>query len=371
MGDGRSACCDKNQVMRGPWSSAEDLKLITFIQNYGHDNWRALPKRAGLMRCGKSCRLRWVNYLKPGLKRGNFTKEEVETIVKLQEALGNKWSKIASHLPGRTDNEIKNVWNTHLKKRLVNKKSSGSAPNENKTESSIAPSLISSSSNPIFLNEIPNIVIPTVGNEFDMNVSHVAMIKDLQQDSVKQWSNEFVDISKNPKLSSTSVSSIMSNISNSSHMDAYKVGQQTGSPIRYYGSSHVNKSLQEAYIQNSLVEMPSEADCDFWKMLDNMNMQSNEVQLGQVDASKPSNFGQEGVQDTETGKYLHELVNEFGSDATKEINKDQCVQKNNAAELGMYPHSFDFDVIARPQSDSDIDLGYVQWWSSWPQNPGL
>ncbi|CAL0303700.1 unnamed protein product [Lupinus luteus] len=330
MGDGRSTCCDKNQVKRGPWSSEEDLKLITFIQNYGHDNWRALPKKAGLMRCGKSCRLRWVNYLKPGLKRGKFTKEEVETIIKLQEALGNKWSRIASHLPGRTDNEIKNVWNTHLKKRLVDKKTSGSASNENKIESSIAPSLISSS-NPIFLNGIPDLVNPTVGNELNMNVSQMAMLKDLEQDSIKQRSNEFVDISKDPKHSSTSLSPIMSNISNSSHMDVYKLGQQ----------------------------------------MDNVHMQSNEVQLGQVHASKPSNFGQEGVQDTETGKYRHDLVNEFGSDVTKEINKDQCVQKNNAAELGMYPHSFDFDVIARPESDSDIDLGYVQWSSSWPQNPGL
>ncbi|KAE9617079.1 hypothetical protein Lal_00034255 [Lupinus albus] len=371
MVDGRTACCDKNQVKKGPWSSVEDMKLITFIQKFGHDNWRALPKKAGLMRCGKSCRLRWVNYLKPGLKRGNFTSEEVETIIKLQQALGNKWSRIAAHLPGRTDNEIKNIWNTHLKKRLVNKRTSGSASNENKTESSIAPSIVSSSK-PFFFNEIPNLVIPTVGNQFNMNVSQVEMIKDLEQDSVKQRSNyEFVDITKNPKHSSTSVSSIMSNMSNSSHMDAYKLGQQMGSPFRYYGSSHVNKSLQEAYIQNSLVEMPSEVDCDFWKMLDNMQTQSNEVQLGQVDASKPSNFGQEGVQDAETGKYLHDLEFEFGLDATKETNKDQCVQKNNATELGMYPHSCDYDLIARPESDSDIDLGYVQWWSSWPQNPGL
>ncbi|RLM74705.1 myb-related protein Zm1-like [Panicum miliaceum] len=72
----------------------------------------------GLLRCGKSCRLRWINYLRPDLKRGNFTAEEEETIIKLHGMLGNKWSKIAACLPGRTDNEIKNVWNTHLKKRV-------------------------------------------------------------------------------------------------------------------------------------------------------------------------------------------------------------------------------------------------------------
>ncbi|XP_039024675.1 transcription factor MYB72-like [Hibiscus syriacus] len=124
MGKGRAPCCDKDKVKRGPWSPQEDLKLITFIQKYGHENWRALPKHAGLLRCGKSCRLRWINYLRPNVKRGNFSKEEEETIIRLHETFGNKWSKIASHLPGRTDNEIKNVWNTHLKKRLASKASS-------------------------------------------------------------------------------------------------------------------------------------------------------------------------------------------------------------------------------------------------------
>ncbi|KAL8160002.1 hypothetical protein V2J09_001539 [Rumex salicifolius] len=119
MGKGRTPCCEKGRVKKGPWSQAEDLKLITFIQRHGHHNWRSLPKIAGLARCGKSCRLRWVNYLRPDLKRGSFTPVEEETIIQLQSLLGNKWSKIASHLPGRTDNEIKNVWNTHLKKRSM------------------------------------------------------------------------------------------------------------------------------------------------------------------------------------------------------------------------------------------------------------
>ncbi|EHA8589101.1 putative Myb-related protein [Cocos nucifera] len=87
----------------------------------------------GLLRCGKSCRLRWINYLRPDIKRGNFTKEEEETIIRLHGLMGNKWSKIASCLPGRTDNEIKNVWNTHLKKRLA-PKGPKSDPSTNKTK---------------------------------------------------------------------------------------------------------------------------------------------------------------------------------------------------------------------------------------------
>ncbi|KAG6384881.1 hypothetical protein SASPL_153703 [Salvia splendens] len=78
-----------------------------------------LSEDSGLNRCGKSCRLRWTNYLRPDIKRGKFSQEEEQTILNLHSILGNKWSAIATHLPGRTDNEIKNFWNTHLKKRLI------------------------------------------------------------------------------------------------------------------------------------------------------------------------------------------------------------------------------------------------------------
>ncbi|KAI3439821.1 uncharacterized protein J3R85_004216 [Psidium guajava] len=116
---GRAPCCDKNGLKKGPWTPEEDLKLINHIQNHGPGNWRTLPKSAGLQRCGKSCRLRWTNYLRPDIKRGRFSFEEEETIIQLHSILGNKWSAIAARLPGRTDNEIKNYWNTHIRKRLL------------------------------------------------------------------------------------------------------------------------------------------------------------------------------------------------------------------------------------------------------------
>ncbi|CAN1844011.1 Transcription factor MYB102 [Linum perenne] len=84
---GRTPCCDKSGLKKGPWTTEEDQKLTSYIQLNGPGNWRTLPKNAGLQRCGKSCRLRW--------------------------------SAIAARLPGRTDNEIKNYWNTHIRKRLL------------------------------------------------------------------------------------------------------------------------------------------------------------------------------------------------------------------------------------------------------------
>ncbi|XP_073130004.1 transcription factor MYB1-like [Henckelia pumila] len=117
---GRSPCCAKVGLRRGPWSTKEDTLLTNFIQENGEGQWRSLPKKAGLLRCGKSCRLRWMNYLRPGIKRGNISQDEEDLIVRLHGLLGNRWSLIAGRLPGRTDNEIKNYWNTYLLKKLNN-----------------------------------------------------------------------------------------------------------------------------------------------------------------------------------------------------------------------------------------------------------
>ncbi|XP_021767663.1 transcription factor RAX3-like [Chenopodium quinoa] len=119
---GRAPCCDKANVKKGPWSPEEDAKLKSYIERNGTGgNWIALPQKIGLKRCGKSCRLRWLNYLRPNIKHGGFSEEEDRIILSLYVSIGSRWSIIAAQLPGRTDNDIKNYWNTRLKTKLLGK----------------------------------------------------------------------------------------------------------------------------------------------------------------------------------------------------------------------------------------------------------
>ncbi|KAK4277304.1 hypothetical protein QN277_015321 [Acacia crassicarpa] len=105
-------------LKRGAWTDQEDKLLTSYIMARGEGKWTQVPKAAGLNRSGKSCRLRWLNYLRPDIKRGNITRDEEDLIIRLHKLLGNRWSLIAGRIPGRTDNEIKNYWNTTLSKKL-------------------------------------------------------------------------------------------------------------------------------------------------------------------------------------------------------------------------------------------------------------
>nr|XP_043613172.1 transcription factor MYB83-like [Erigeron canadensis] len=125
------------KMRKGLWSPEEDEKLMNYMITNGQGCWSDIARNAGLQRCGKSCRLRWINYLRPDLKRGAFSPQEEELIIHLHSLLGNRWSQIASRLPGRTDNEIKNFWNSTVKKRLKKSTSnSSSSPNTSDHDSS-------------------------------------------------------------------------------------------------------------------------------------------------------------------------------------------------------------------------------------------
>ncbi|KAE8812074.1 Myb-related protein MYBAS2 [Hordeum vulgare] len=130
---------------KGPWTEKEDAQLVWFVRLLGERRWDFLAQVSGLRRTGKSCRLRWVNYLHPGLKRGRITADEERLILTLHAEWGSRWSRIARKLPGRTDNEIKNYWRTHMRKKaqeekmMAKNKASSSSPSS--SDSTAATSL--------------------------------------------------------------------------------------------------------------------------------------------------------------------------------------------------------------------------------------
>ncbi|GAV64136.1 Myb_DNA-binding domain-containing protein [Cephalotus follicularis] len=333
MGKGRAPCCDKSQVKRGPWSPAEDMRLMTFIQQHGHENWRALPKQAGLLRCGKSCRLRWINYLRPDVKRGNFTKEEEDTIIKLHETLGNKWSKIASHLPGRTDNEIKNVWNTHLKKRFGFKDGDKRGKNQSK-ESSMTSSSSTSTSTIMSCGKRNN------GNLVENQCEQAPVTK--KPNNVR---DSQVEVSNQMNSKSTScISSNNSNVTNSSQADVSKEKAPVGSlSIDYKGAYEVCPTLGEVDkpdVTSNKSEVPLEFDVDFWNMLDNLgSFQANEDQTHEANNKVIQSLTPLEVVDNK--KWLRYLETELGLESTGD-ETHQYVTKLDAAEL-LVPKSYEID----------------------------
>ncbi|XP_073133504.1 transcription factor MYB58-like [Henckelia pumila] len=292
MGRGRAPCCDKSKVKKGPWSPAEDLRLINFVQKNGHSNWRALPKQAGLLRCGKSCRLRWINYLSPDVKRGNFTSEEEQTIINLHNSIGNKWSKIASYLPGRTDNEIKNVWNTHLKKRLTRKLSA------NNMEHSSSQSRTSSSSTRQMQIE-------------KYSIDHDQMV---QQSNVDKGSKKLESVEETTTTIDSPTSSYASNYPNSTKDSTVLMpNEATGHPksdvsiiiIDPSGPSNEGKG-----------DMPLESDGDFWDFLDSLDP------LQFSTKSEVSGEKSDG-DEIECKRWLEYLENELGLSGVDNETKEQ------------------------------------------------
>lgn len=208
---GRSPCCEKEHTNKGAWTKEEDERLINYIKLHGEGCWRSLPKAAGLLRCGKSCRLRWINYLRPDLKRGNFTEQEDDLIINLHSLLGNKWSLIAARLPGRTDNEIKNYWNTHIKRKLYSR---GVDPQTHRSlnDSTISTTIIPPANAAVSISQIPT------SNIKNMIIDDISII------SRNKNNFQLVSGYANTKINGTKLVCEDSNSNNSSGVSSEEAG---------------------------------------------------------------------------------------------------------------------------------------------------
>ncbi|CAL1391276.1 unnamed protein product [Linum trigynum] len=334
MGKGRAPCCDKNQVKRGPWSPAEDLRLMTFIQKHGHENWRSLPKQAGLSRCGKSCRLRWINYLRPDVKRGNFTQEEEDSIIRLHRELGNKWSKIASHLPGRTDNEIKNVWNTHLKKRVSssNKKNvevmtKQSSPTSSSSSSSFSTTTTSSGKRnvqaTIDIGDQQRKRQRTHLLNEDEEEEEVVNEEDIQNNNEDEMNNDYEFKSLPKDILTSSASSFPMNssslIDNVMSMDSiFSLGESVGNVY------DVLEEVSRPGVEDFTLEIPLESDMEFWNLLDGLT-ESSGNDGENVACLSDDQLGVQEVDDDKK-KWLRYLETELG---LEEINNDTRNPEDN------------------------------------------
>ncbi|XP_028775383.1 transcription factor MYB36-like [Neltuma alba] len=329
---GRAPCCDKANVKKGPWSPEEDAKLKTYIEKYGTGgNWIALPQKIGLKRCGKSCRLRWLNYLRPNIKHGGFTEEEDNIICSLYISIGSRWSIIAAQLPGRTDNDIKNYWNTRLKKKLLGRRKQSSSFNNPRDRNG-------SGNEPDDSNALSNSALERLQLHMQLQGLH-------------QNQNSFSNFYNNPALWPTTKLHHLMNCNNKNPDHQSTKQQQFYKPT--VPSSTDDTSLQQEHEKinsSSQVDMSSvpfmASGID---QMDSNSMATVRLQEG-VHQQQPNNV--ENQQVSALQAELHEILSN---------NNNRSMSYNMPQDQDQMA---DFDCFAEMNSNDSKDSLMNMWWSN-------
>ncbi|GER52634.1 myb domain protein 36 [Striga asiatica] len=314
---GRAPCCDKANVKKGPWSPEEDATLKDYIEKFGTGgNWIALPQKIGLKRCGKSCRLRWLNYLRPNIKHGGFTEEEDNIICSLYISIGSRWSIIAAQLPGRTDNDIKNYWNTRLKKKLL-----GRRRQSNSNQASVI-----SSRDPKYATEDEK------NCDITQNLSHSALERLQLHMHLRNLQNPLpFDNNNNPSLWPKLLHPIqqkMIQTLNSMNGNQNKLIISQAAPNNYSPLSDLKTNSNSSNNFSSFDQSPFVSTGDQIVFTESENMEQNVID-GQLISS--------GFTQTELYDLLNYKTSGFYPDIGSNIAENDCSKDN----LGWWPNECD------------------------------
>ncbi|KAI4357794.1 hypothetical protein L6164_001720 [Bauhinia variegata] len=241
---------EESELRKGPWTLEEDSLLIHYITRHGEGRWNMLAKSAGLKRTGKSCRLRWLNYLKPDIKRGNLTPHEQLLILELHSKWGNRWSKIAQQLPGRTDNEIKNYWRTRVQKqaRQLNIES-GSKRFFDAVRCFWMPRLLQKmeqNSSPSPYSSVPNM---NFGNSAEASIPNTRL-PSLSPSPPPQ--REFIDAANHSSSMSNGISNFSSDQCSMKFSQMPEISEHPTGPFQLYEHNvHHNNQIQDNWYMNT------------------------------------------------------------------------------------------------------------------------